>query len=491
MTVPDEKNTDSTPATAAPNVGIVFQQAATARAIAPVTAADAAAGPPVTAAPHAAQTDPTADDGPVVADISIIEESAHYPMLESPAEGVPDVVIDERELAAVAAAIAAGHGPVALDAERASGFRYGNRAYLVQLRREGAGSFMIDPIACPDLSPINDAIGDAEWVLHAATQDLACLAEVGLHPKALFDTELGGRIAGLPRVGLAAVIEHYLGVTLAKEHSAADWSTRPLPAPWLRYAALDVEVLVQVRDLMYGDLEASGKLDWAMQDFEALLSFTGPPVRPEPWRRTSGLHKLKERRAIGRVRELWLTRDALAKDKDTAPGRLLPDALIVAMAGSPPATSSDLVAIGAAPPAPDAPPRRSRKPHHGLLRYQREWLAAVKRVGAMTDRELPATTVKGDGPPPPRAWADRDPVAAARLSQVRDRLGIFGEQRGVPLENLLTPDTLRRLLWNAPKTWDESTIREQLAGYGARPWQIDAVAPLVAEAVADHPSTDG
>ncbi|MEO8850512.1 MAG: HRDC domain-containing protein [Allobranchiibius sp.] len=479
MTVPDETNKKTT---AAPNVGIVFQEAATAKDVLVVPAVEA---------------EPTAEDVPAsrpvsaVENVPVLEEAPTYPMLASPAEGVPDVIIGERELAAAAAAIAAGSGPVALDAERASGFRYGNRAYLVQLRREGAGSFMIDPIACPDLSPINDAIGDAEWVLHAATQDLACLAEVGLYPKALFDTELGGRIAGLPRVGLAAVIEHYLGVTLAKEHSAADWSTRPLPEPWLRYAALDVEVLVQVRDLMYADLKASGKLDWAMQDFEALLSFTGPPVRAEPWRRTSGLHKLKERRAVGRVRELWLTRDALAKDKDTAPGRLLPDALIVAMATAAPASSADLVAVGAAPAAPDAPPRRSRKPHHGLLRYQRDWLAAVKRVSGMTDRELPALTVKGDGPPPPRAWADRDPVAAARLSQVRDRLGTFGEQHGVPLENLLTPDTLRRVLWNAPKVWDEATIRHQLAGYGARPWQVDAVAPLVVQAVTDHPATGG
>ncbi|NYJ74970.1 HRDC domain-containing protein [Allobranchiibius huperziae] len=433
---------------------------------------------------------PTGDEAPVETESAAEQDAPSYPMLDSPADGVPDVIVDERTLTAAADAIAAGHGPVALDAERASGFRYGNRAYLVQLRREGAGLFLIDPIACPDLSPINDAIGDAEWVLHAATQDLACLAEVGLRPQALFDTELGGRIAGLKRVGLAAVIEHYLGVTLAKEHSAADWSTRPLPEPWLRYAALDVEVLTQVRDLMYADLEASGKLDWALQDFQALLSFTGPPVRTDPWRRTSGMHKIRERRALARVRELWQTRDALARDKDIAPGRLLPDALIVAMATTPPTSAEDLSALGAAPPAPGAPPRRSRKPHHGLLRYQREWLAALERVRVMPERALPPASVRGDGPPPVRAWADRNPVAAARLSQVRDRLGTFGEEHSVPLENLVTPESLRRLIWNAPKVWDESMIREQLASYGARPWQVDAVTPLVVQAVEDHPATD-
>ena len=249
-----------------------------------------------------------------------------------PADGVPDVVMDERELVRAAQAIAAGTGPVAIDAERASGYRYGQRAYLIQMRREGSGTWLVDPIACPDLSPIADAIADVEWILHAATQDLPCLAEVGLHPTRLFDTELAGRLIGLPRVGLAAVVEHYLGLHLAKEHSAVDWSTRPLPEPWLRYAALDVEVLGQVRDLMADDLAAQDKMPWAEQEFDALTRFTGPPVRVEPWRRTSGMHKVRNRRGAAMVRELWQTRDAIAIERDIAPGRVLPDAALIDLA---------------------------------------------------------------------------------------------------------------------------------------------------------------
>ena len=213
-----------------------------------------------------------------------LEPAAEEPLtpLDTPADGVPDVVIDERTLQRAAEAIAAGEGPVALDAERASGYRYGQRAYLVQLRREGSGTWLIDPIALPDLSPLNEAIGGAEWILHAATQDLPCLAEVGLRPRQLFDTELAGRLLGLARVGLAAVVEHYLGLSLAKEHSAVDWSTRPLPEPWLRYAALDVEVLVDLRNLMGVDLARQGKAGWAREEFEALLQFTGPGPEGRP-----------------------------------------------------------------------------------------------------------------------------------------------------------------------------------------------------------------
>src|SRR5665647_2209651 len=355
--------------------------------------------------------------------------------LNMPADGVPDVVVDERGLVRAATFLAAGTGPAAIDAERASGYRYGQRAYLIQIRREGSGTWLVDPIACPDLSPIADALTDVEWILHAATQDLPCLAEVGLRPTRLFDTELAGRLIGLPRVGLAAVVEHYLGLTLAKEHSAVDWSTRPLPEPWLRYAALDVEVLVQVRDLMADDLVAQAKMPWAEQEFDALTRFTGPPVRLEPWRRTSGLHKVRNRRGAAVVRELWQTRDAIAIEHDIAPGRIMPDAALVDLALRSPKTQADISQDG------------SSRVSKSVRRYQREWLAALERGRKLPESGLPALTVRSDGPPPARAWADRDPVAAARLVQARAALGEFAEAHNIPVENLLSQDFLRRMLW--------------------------------------------
>jgi ribonuclease D len=390
--------------------------------------------------------------------------------LNMPAEGVPEVTVTERDLVRAAEAIAAGTGPIAIDAERASGYRYGQRAYLIQLRREGSGTWLIDPIACPDLSPIGDVLTDVEWILHAATQDLPCLAEVGMRPTRLFDTELGGRLVGLPRVGLAAVVEHYLGLTLAKEHSAVDWSTRPLPEPWLRYAALDVEVLVQVRDLMAADLAAQDKMAWAEQEFDALTRFTGPPVRLEPWRRTSGLRKVRNRRGAAMVRELWATREAIAVESDNAPGRILPDAALIDLALRSPKTDADIGQDGV---------RVSRL----VRRYQREWLAALERARQLPEGELPALTVRSDGPPPARAWADRDPVAAAWLVQARAALGEFAETHRIPVENLLSPDSLRRMLWTPPVEPRLGSISEGLLKLGARQWQIDIAGPIIEEAI--------
>jgi ribonuclease D len=395
-------------------------------------------------------------------------ESLPLPVLHTPEDGVPHVVIDEHELDEVADAIARGEGPVAIDAERASGYRYGQRAYLVQLKREGSGLWLIDPIACPDLTPVDAAIGDAEWILHAATQDLACLAEVGLRPRQLFDTELAGRLLGLPRVGLAAVLEHYLGISLAKEHSAVDWSTRPLPEPWLRYAALDVEVLGELRNLMGADLWRQGKSQWAREEFEALLGWT-PQSRQDPWRRTSGVNKVRTRRGLAVVRELWEARDTIAAERDISPGRLIPDQVLIDIALADPHTAADL-------------PR-----NRAVARYQRQWLAAVRRARELPERRLPERTLPNEGPPPPKAWADRDPVAAARLAATRSLLAAFADEHTIPVENVCSPDPLRRVVWTPPVEPTEESFAAALAEHGVRPWQQAIVAPMLAIAFASTP----
>ena len=256
--------------------------------------------------------------------------------LVAPRDGLPPLVVTADALEAAARSLGAGSGPVAVDAERASGFRYGHRAFLVQFRRLGAGTVLVDPVACPDLSAVDSALAGTEAVLHAASQDLPCLAEVGYRPRNLFDTELAGRLLGYPRVGLGTLVEEVLGLTLEKSHSAADWSTRPLPDDWLLYAALDVEVLVELRDALAQQLQEQGKSEWARQEFAAVLAAGPPPPRTDPWRRTSGIHRVRSRRGLAVVRELWLERDRIARRRDQSPTRVLPDAAIIEAARSQP-----------------------------------------------------------------------------------------------------------------------------------------------------------
>jgi ribonuclease D len=398
------------------------------------------------------------------------------PLLE-PRGGVPPVIETRRALADAIATMSAGSGPVAVDAERASGFRYGQRAYLVQIRREDAGTILVDPMAVPDLSALSAALADAEWVLHAASQDLPSLRETGLRPTRIFDTELGARLAGFERVGLATMVEVLLGRALAKEHSAVDWSRRPLPEPWLRYAALDVEILVDLRDAVAEELARQGKLEWAMEEFQAVLDAPGPVPRADPWRRTSGMHRVRSRRQLAVVRELWESRDRIARQRDTAPGRVLPDSAIVAAAIASPTTVEGLGRL------PGWGGRSTR-------RLAPELFPVIASALGLPETDLPRHSVPGDGPPPPNRWPERDPVAAARLGRARAVLTEIAEVHSLPTENLLAPDVVRRLSWSPPDPADSGGVAAYLRGAGARSWQIDLTSAGLAEAMTATPADE-
>lgn len=392
--------------------------------------------------------------------------------LPHPADGVPDLSVTVGEIAATAELLDSGRGPFAVDAERASGFRYSNRAYLIQIRRAGAGTVLIDPVShgsdpLTALRPVAEVLSSDEWVLHAADQDLPCLAELGMRPPALYDTELGGRLAGFDRVNLAAMVQRLLGLGLAKGHGAADWSKRPLPAAWLNYAALDVEVLIELRAAIAAVLVEQGKTDWAAEEFDHLRTFEAPPTRRDRWRRTSGIHKVRNQRGLAAVRELWTVRDQIAQRRDIAPGRILPDSAIVAAALADPKTVDDLVQL------PVFGGRKQR-------RSADTWFAAL--VAAREHPEPPETGETPNGPPPAVRWSKRKPEAAARLDAARTGLVALSEQVSVPTENLVTPDSVRRLCWD----WaggDTHVIEEFLAGAGARAWQRELVVPVLAVAL--------
>jgi ribonuclease D len=413
---------------------------------------------------------PLADATPPGA-TSDASDEPELPLLREPAGGVPDPLITSEELAALVARMRRGAGPVAIDAERASGYRYSQRAYLVQLRRDGVGNVLIDPIALPALTQLNEAIGPAEWIVHAASQDLPCLSELGLRPATIFDTELAGRLLGSERVALGTMVEQYLGVRLEKGHSAADWSRRPLPHDWLAYAALDVELLIRLRDALAERLEAAGKTEWARQEFEAVRVAPATAPRAEPWRRTSGIHRVHTRRQLAVVRALWYARDSFAAQRDIAPGRVLRDQAIV-----------EAARIGAATPT-----RLATVPGFAGPRQRRQlarWTAAIDAARALPDEALPtATGPPGDNLPPTSRWADRQPEALGRLTRLRAVVAELAERHQVLAQNLLASDAVRRLAWDPPDRAAPAAVAERLIELGARPWQVALTAVPLAEAL--------
>ena len=407
------------------------------------------------------------------------EENLAVPLLH-PAQGTPPVIDTASKFQDALAQLSQGYGPFAVDAERASGFRYSARAYLIQIKRNDGGLHLIDPIPFGPghelFTQLNSLMNTDEVILHASTQDLPCLRELGINPIKLFDTELAGRIAGLPRVGLGPLLETLMGVSLAKEHSAADWSARPLPNEWLTYAALDVELLVELRDRMYEILKSSNKLSWALEEFAAILKAPPAPPRVDPWRRTSGMHKVKRRDQLAIIKELWIARDKVAAEQDIAPGKLLNDSAIVELAMAAAVTKKEF--------------EKALRPLGLRARWLENlplWLSSITVALSLPEDQWPAMRTNADTLPPIKLWRDKFPEKYAPLSHARAVIELIAQENEIPVENLITPEYVRRVCWKPPTGATEvlslQAVERALIELGARQWQINLVAPALALAL--------
>jgi ribonuclease D len=410
------------------------------------------------------------------------EEIVAIPLLQ-PSAGTPEIIDTEESFRNAVEQLTTGSGPFAVDAERASGFRYSARAYLIQIKRADGGLHLIDPIPFGPghklFSDLNDLLNSDEVILHASTQDLPCLRELGINPAKLFDTELAGRIAGLPRVGLGPLLESIMGVSLAKEHSAADWSARPLPKEWLTYAALDVELLIELRNHMYSILEDAKKLPWALEEFASILKAAPAPPRVDPWRRTSGMHKIKRRDQLAVIKSLWFARDEVAAKQDIAAGKLLNDSAIVELAIAVPTNKKEF--------------EKCLRPLGLRARWLENlqlWLDSIATAVSLPEDQWPTMRTNADTLPPIKLWREKFPEKFAPLSHARAAIELIAQENQIPLENLITPEHVRRVCWKPPigatTTLSVSEVEKALTELGARQWQIDLVAPALAAALLER-----
>lgn len=395
--------------------------------------------------------------------------------IDEPREPLREVVATPQALAACLDSLTQGDGPVAFDAERAHGYRYWPKAYLFQIRRQGAGTWLIDPLPFedPDDPPLKELITATEgspWLIHAASQDLPCMLEHQIIPKELFDTELAARLAGEPVAGLGPLLELKLGLGLRKAHSAANWATRPLPSDWLTYAALDVDYLAELAVCLQQTLTELRRQEWAAQEFaETLRSFSVPrPPRPEPWRRLSGITNLRNRRQLALARALWEERDQIARRRDRPPGKILPDAAIVELAG--------LLKSDSNWPSPRTLSSIRAFNSRGAQRYRNNWLAVIEQVSQLGPGQYPQRRGIQVGTPPPRSWDRINPEAAARWALVKPLVDELACEIGIQASLVAPPAIVQTVVFEFNPGQE---IASALATQGARPWQREFLVPLL------------
>ncbi|AWB84140.1 HRDC domain-containing protein [Corynebacterium liangguodongii] len=383
-----------------------------------------------------------------------------------------ELVADPRAFRRAADALSCGRGPFAVDTERASNFRYDDRAFLVQVYRRDAGTFLIAPEGHRDavkdiFAPV---LGGGEWVLHAAGEDLPSLGALGLYPGAVFDTELAGRLAGLERTNLAAVVREFTGVELQKGHGREDWSQVPLPDAWLQYAALDVAYLLDVAEALTEYLDRAGKLDALRQELDHVVDTHGPHNRPTPktWRDLKGVSRLRQPESLAVAQALWERRDEIAFAADASPHSVLPGSVIIAIAASLPATPRELAAIKGFP--------ARRRGETG------RWFDVVSQAYSTPREQWPLPHDPPPGPPSKSAWQRHHPQSWERLVAVREALASHAARLDIAPEVLLTPAVLRQVVWelSTHQLSETDTVARALSHAGAREWQVAAVAPTIA-----------
>ncbi|MDO5670883.1 MAG: HRDC domain-containing protein [Corynebacterium sp.] len=394
--------------------------------------------------------------------------------MTTPREGIPRVLATPADFSAAASVLSSGQGPLAIDTERASGFRYDDRAFLVQIRRRGVGTLLLDPEGSrPEFTrALAPVLNGQDWIIHAAASDLPSLAWLGLYPGSLFDTELAGRLAGFDHVNLAAMIDLLFDVHLAKGHGAEDWSQRPLPQNWLAYAALDVELLLELGDTMAEILDAQGKLDWAGQEFEYIRTthagLTGPAETT--WRDLKGVSSLTHPEQLAVARELWMAREAIAVADDRAVSRILPTKVLIEIARTLPRTGRELARVKGFPAR-----RRS------AVRF---WGEVIERATGSDPRTWPKRERPPRGLPSRQAWANEYPESFERLTTARTLLEELSAELAIPTENILKPATLRSVAWAATAGREVRSpleVPDLLRAHEARDWQVELTAPILTE----------
>lgn len=349
---------------------------------------------------------------------------------------------------------------VAIDTEAASFHRHRDRVYLLQLSTRSE-THLVDPLAIHDLPGFGELLADPaiEVVFHDADYDLRLLGyEFGFRASNLFDTRIAAQFLNEPGIGLAAMLEKYVGMRPDKRFQRADWSVRPLTQPMLEYAAMDTRHLPVLRDLLRDRLTERGRLDWVEEECALTTAVRWPaPESPEIAALSMKGARALNPRALAVFRELYVWRTRTADSLDRAAFRIVGNEGLIALAERMPTDPSALSGI----------PGVGRDL---IERRETEILDAVRRGLAVPEADLPRFPRAPRHRPDPSFESKLERLKALRVLLVH-RLDL---QPGVICPNWLLEGVARE----SPETLEALAQVD-----GLRRWQIAQFGPELLEAI--------
>lgn len=352
--------------------------------------------------------------------------------MHQPAPPHDTVIEDARALRSMSAHVAEAHR-VAFDTESASFHRYVDRVYLIQLSTDHRTA-LVDPLRVTDLQAIGAILADPkiEIVFHDADYDLRVLdRDYGFRARNIFDTRVAAQLAGEPAVGLGSLLARHFGVQLDKRFQRADWSVRPLTPEMIAYAADDTRYLLKLRDRLAEELERLDRRHWLDEECERLEQVrwgAGRANGDESFLRLKGAKALRPR-SLAVLERVYAWRDALARELDRAPFRVLSNHALIAIARSRPEDIQTLAGIQGV--------GRVTVQRHG-----RALLAAVAEGLATPSDRLPVIP-RSRRPPP-------DPDYDARLERLKAVRTAAAERIGLDSGLLCPNGTLQAIARLAP-----------------------------------------
>ena len=256
----------------------------------------------------------------------------------------PIVVDDDRGLARMLEAVD-GEREVAVDTEGDSFYHYEERVCLVQVSA-GGRDWVVDPLAELDLRPFGALLADpgVTKIFHDGEYDVRILKRnYGFSFAGLFDTRVAAAALGYESPGLAAVVEKWFGVELDKSLQRSNWSRRPLSDSQIDYARLDTHFLIELKRHMLGELEQRGRTMVVEGECRRLedLEPVERPFQPDEFLRLKGARALSLQQ-MQALRELYVLRDKLARERDVPPFKVLGNPTIVDLAKVQPQTLRQL-----------------------------------------------------------------------------------------------------------------------------------------------------